>query len=927
MMFKRKKRTAHRHDAPPTLPQPRSLGRESFTLENMQRMYGLHTRMAGEDSLVLAEKTAKGAASNLPDIRRLDLRGNGQQFDALAEEDERDLEATQTIQFVEDPWLQKSRQRKGMDERRNIVGQDADVRGVDSAKNFSRPLQVSPHWKPSASNQVQRNDVGKPDPHVHATPYPQHSSAPVQRQRNPSPRGSANGTSVTPVPSADRDFRASASPWAGRTALKDDVSRAEQQDLNAARQKALKRVKACKPLRIMVLGSTCVGKTSWIKSFVESLQPSVNQSPSEMVGSNVASRRSSQQRSRHGVIWSDDLKQRIESFALPTCSTFGRARLQPTRKMESLGDLEVMPSKTLLLTGMVNSDYNAKETTAVGEMDETASSIWDTHNGRFSSCRGTSSRETRTTAYLSLGAAAPPQRLSLSIIDTPALPSPSSHLPRRVIELEGAKRPLSGSAPPAAFPIMQEITSRYMNTLREERKLNRLPTRSTSVEGQHIHLVLWFIDPRQVLEGEWWYKAQEEACIEKQWQQRIVFKRSRAYNSSKSNGPVPVADVETNLRQTPEEDNGQSLHSIPRVRRLLSKQSARSLDPGAAVASDKEVFPRQNHSIDAVRRRSGSANPHLDNESPSCPPIESQTQHNTSTSFPEAARGTADDEEYVPTLSPSEKMMLSYILPIVPVMPVISRADSLTVRELELVRQGIKRGWREVLAGLRESRNFSSSDAFHDIFPWDASSEEGAEGLGWEWDWCKDEDEDDEDDGATSQDLVEEDLSSDLQNSMDHEDSCGVARGVDVKYAPMRGEDRSPRSSISRRRQSRSPLSRQDRGHVDDMSDARFLLGVEDIVPSAQELRLRWPLSIFSPEPETLPSSIGKSKDGITPFSRQYPPHLGTLNLLDPSHSDFLLLRCILLGTHTGRIALSSKYRYESWRRQVVGGLRERAAP
>lgn len=883
-MFRKKKRPELiSYDGPPTLPEPFGVRRQSFTLENLQKVYG-HS----EDSNSTAQPNSSDSTiaqtsyrhGNFPSVSVSSVRlTDGQAFDVIEEEEMRDVDKNGNTEPIAAPRI----------------------------KNFSRPLRAQ------SSQQAFR--VSAP---------PLHTQSDSSR-RTTSPAATLPWSFAPPPQRPEAhlarhsDFRLSTSAWVRMN--EDAARRQEQQQLaQTRRQLSLKRGKAPIALRIMVLGPTGTGKTSWVKSFVESLEPLGAQGDQQQTQSK------------------------------PTGH-----QLRPTRKFTSLEGIEFSPATSLLnnaVDATVDDDDKevvmSHENLSDAQLRSTARrESASTNRSKFR--RRASSRASLSSAYLSLGSSAPPQKVSLSIIDTPALPRDSPTSANANDDL---------TIPSFALPIVDEITGRYMRTLQEEGKLNRLPTRSSFVEGQHVHLVLWFIDPREVLEGEWWHRIKEEQRRDREWKTR---RTSLSRGADLTTNPASTVTI-TTVSGGPDGEAARAHRhhrsgSLGR-RRKTSLRAIRSVDGVAEGVTSKEVQLARSASENTV-------------------PGSSDHVHGRQQQQEDAVL-IQDDEVYTPTLSPMQRQTLRHILPLVPVMPIIARSDALTTHELQTVREGVKRGWNDVVAALKQRRTKDAAggegeeDTTGDtyLFGGDEGAGDDTDGAEWEWDWLKCSC------GGVAQARARTDsranakgkqAESELDGTNGNDEPAGnddrgytAAREDDTLFShdtpTPRAEaddrnnggitDAQPRTSSSPSRPSDPALSQRPSSSgslsspswSEDQSDPRLWLGVDHIVPSSLKLNTRWPLAIFSPEMATLPSAPriaggnGGSKSNIaaevpassapTHFARLYDSPRGTLQLLDPSHCDFLLLRCVLLGTHTSRILASSKARYEMWRRDVVSRAR-----
>lgn len=812
-----------------------------------------------------------------------------------------------------------------------------------------------------------------------ASPLPLTSAfTPLERTASVS---SAKLNFSPPLPSTRSNFRESVSAWAKpSTSSNDATTKAQQEQLAQTRQQmSMRRGKAPLAFRVMVLGSGGVGKTMWIKTFAESLQPHNDSSM------------------RDGGRWTTEQQEQVEAFGMGGSA---QNTLCPTSKLASLDGLEVVPSKAMHWNVVSRGESNQRARSPnFGPVEG--------HQDSLGRSRSRKDRSRASSVFLAHGASAPRTKVSLSMIDTPALPRSSvsiasSHTTRAPVHLR---------------PIIDQITSRYMKTLQEEGKLNRLPTRSSSVEGQHVHCVLWFIDPREVLDGEWWYKMKEDEKSERQWKARAETSASRRPRAGSVAAAIKASAVPS--ARTSAHGRAETSSTSPKLdtSARLSSSKIKAKQSRETISGDGRGHRRDASEVKTRRgtvgsSASGARSPReeameiLNSRETDTHAAELSEPSDATTSSPEATKfplpATAEpqgnikaaDESsstsiYTPTLSPTQRLTLRHLLPIVPIIPLIGRADTLTEKELQAVRRGVRTGWREVVTQLKRevnknngggggdkkaegqrkkhestsSADSSSSSSFNDyILDADVSEgEESGDVTRWEWDWLKKGKDTSADatNGNGNGDSLDDDQIAHSENGNgngngDGNDgraaksshAAGSSDGFRDDHQEFMADDPSADSYDEEERrqklrhglgQARRTASAVASPHIDadddyDASDPRFLLGVQDIVPSSLELRDRWPLAMFSPELDTLPSWQKQLHERAQPssaststhplFSRIYRQPLGAMQTLNPDHCDFALLRCILLGTHTGRILASSKGRYEIWRRGVISRAR-----
>lgn len=655
------------------------------------------------------------------------------------------------------------------------------------------------------------------------------------------------------APAALNDFRIS--PTLGRPAATQSPQ-AQVRQIEQARRQTLKRAKAAKRLNLMVIGQTHTGKTSFLRALLTTLG-----------------------------------------------SQYGEIEVRRTNKMEKLPQVELAPSREVLLKGMPSQPSQKMAESTVGSDSETDHEPGTPTRRRRRKTRQLSTAST-STYFSSLGSQAPPQKLLLSLMDTPALPATMVHA--------------TGSEPPAPLAsLLSELVNRYDASLAEERKLKRVPLQSGEIAGRHINAVVWMIEPREVLEGEWYRELEKQKKLDEKWQE--VERRRRwtqdskamaeAQEQPKQEEPVaampvkPDASLTKNGKSSPKKEpkrpRSVSLHRRKSDGKPLSRNGAaeqgekkeqttdaapskelrRTISYGAHDRSGSES------SVHTLRATAAAQAPKLvRNGSAAANPAEWNVNLN----------GQADG--YIPNLAPASRAVLQHLLPLVPIIPVIARSDTLTVSELETVRRGVERGWKQVTEEIRRERGL----------------EDGRGQFGWEWM------------GASAAAAQAQKQQKKTRGRMPTDE--GVSLGEEVTNnngvpVPTASPDKRMRSVETQEGSEEEDIKDEVENDtfpgVDDTPDQpRHILRVADVVPSDSALRTSWPLAIFSSEAKSARSSSGKQEDSFNELARVYPTH--RLFLLDPSHCDFLILKSLLLGTHTGRILKASEERYEEWRRRVL---------
>lgn len=798
--------------------------------------------------------------------------------------------------------------------------------------NYSRPTTPAK----AASPQSLAQDEIPPTPLV--TP-------PRKRDRGPPPSSFPGAVSYN----LQSDFRTS--PAVHAAAQSAGSPQARRSVVESARIKSLRKSRAATRLNLMVVGEPATGKTLFLRSLLQTLL-----TPSEDCGTMLPDK---------------EQHQKAAAFGL------SKGRPVQTRRLERVDGIDLTPSSKLLLNGR----------------SQASQQLADEHRARVGRSNSVSSRTSMATALL--GPDAPPSRLSIGVIDTPSLPT---SLPASMASLAKSGHPVT---PYFMQPIIDEITARYARTLREETKLRRTLSKGGASEGEHIHLVVWFIEPREILHGarSWWKEQQDQ----QRWDKRGKAHTEMPSRKKKVAGDVvPLANNHLVEKSHTLKSNEQLLHQKPeRPRRRALSNPGR---PGLTSSASLNKLPPRETTADTYALSRGRAQSmrspgaHVRNASvpvsasarvptdTGVPPLPASSLTNGSgaestnlahvpsrppqTREPDApvestVTETDDDDEdeppYVPNLSPSQKLTLLQLLPLVPVLPIVAKAETLTANELRIVRAAVQRGWLEVTEKLREN-----------------CAKSGARAVQLQWGWIGFEDQAElEMEPSSHQDtsaVVESGGGDDvkrvrIKSRRSYSSSAGQGR-VDISGAvaptddpsiteSARGSDESPGieftkplferpvSSSSLARRGDQSSSQASTGLNSAEPDARTLLGVEDVVPSPTELVERWPLAIWAPDASSSNHRIhdksrtkatdlasgtsfidgtstarrGQSHPVVFPhplsLTRAY-PWGSTLDLLDPKQSDFLALKCMLLGTHTSAILETSKEAFEDWRRETL---------
>ncbi|CAO1619436.1 unnamed protein product [Jaminaea pallidilutea] len=771
-----------------------------------------------------------------------------------------------------------------------------------SVVNYSRPsaLMLSESFRPD----TRHTSVSTAD-------SPQRRGSDTREQSQKRGSSSSHNTKASRY-DVQSDFRLSPTAHAALTVHLSPQARRSM--VEAARQKSVKKIRAATRLNVMVVGEAGTGKTLFLCNLAASLQREDVNGMDRGGDSGNASRDNS--------------------------DTVVRPRR--TDRLTQIEPIEVKVTASLLVADVV-LDYSNDSL-----LDSNVRLPRNSHERRQSNESSLSSQ-----SYVRREAMPARLKLSLiSLIDTPGLPLQYSDSVLR-----------AACAPASLREALHEINLRYRRTLCEEAKLSRASDGSTKSDGEHVHVVLWFIDPREILEGDrtWWYEEQQQ----KRWQEREQLLQ-RANGSSETTIPTSRRDeahtAEThstshNLTNQLSRKSTSSSVSTRRPMRLAAggRDGQGQSVPGDlsedTVVDDWEADRTEEVGKFAISPTGVHATEHLEGQ-----------DYNAS--------------EYVPILSPSQRLALYHLLPLVPVLPVIARSETLTSRELEIVRLGVRRGWDEVQGRLRCRQRVAT-------------------GLPGRWDWI----------GFGGQSQTDTDATE-----IDGE----AARVVQIK----RRQD-SPTASIVNGHGAtvpndprESPPSRRRRDlHARETlrtSDIRAALGVEDIVPPPDELQAKWPLALWAPDASppakstvttgcrfqqrdsddqescpaverapkearvdddvvgeevrkdqarsagdairapciverngsddaaaksisastknrsapssSAPSSmlpLGSNQSQHIPRTRSYPNGL-TLDLLDPTQCDFAALRAMLLGTHTSRILDASREAFEGWRRRTL---------
>lgn len=767
-----------------------------------------------------------------------------------------------------------------------------------SVVNYSRPSAIK--LSESSLPGTRHTSASTPD-----SPQRRGSDTPEQSQKRVSPSPHNTKASRYDVQS---DFRLSPTAHA---ALAVHLSpQARRSMVEAARQKSVKKIRAATRLTIMVVGETGTGKTLFLRNLAASLQRGDVSGMYRGGDSGNASRDNS--------------------------DTVVRPRR--TDRLTQIEPTEVKVTTSLLVADVV--------------LDHSNDSLLDC-NARLPrnshGCRQSTESSLSPQSYVKREAV--PARLKLSLIDTPGLPSQYSNSILR-----------AACAPASLREALHEINLRYRRTLSEEAKLSRASDGGTKSDGEHVHVVLWFIGPREILEGDrtWWHEQQQQ----KRWQEREQLLQ-RADGSSETSVPASsrgkAHTAETQLTSYT------LTNQVSRKSTSSSVSTRRPMRLGASGKDGQEHFVFGDLSEDTVVG---------DREVDRTEEVGNSSISPTGVHAPEHLEDQdREASKYVPILSPSQRLTLYHLLPLVPVLPVIARSETLTSNELEIVRLGVHRGWDEVRLRLRSHYGVATD-------------------LPGQWDWIGFGGQ-----SSTDTDATEADVEAATVVHIKRRQDSSTASTVNGHCATVSNDARETPTSRRRPTFHARETSRT--------SDIRTALGVEDIVPPPDELQAKWPLALWAPDafppakstattgcrsqqgdpddqesclaveraPEEAriddslgdevtkdqPTSAGVAmraphiverngsdksavqsdsvsrsncsaplSSGRTPTlppgsnqSQQFPrtrsyPNGLTLDLLDPTQCDFAALRAMLLGTHTSRILDASREAFEGWRRRTL---------
>ncbi|CAO1628064.1 unnamed protein product [Parajaminaea phylloscopi] len=903
--------------------------------------------------------------------------------------------------------------------------------------NYSRPVNAVTSREPAAPGSVAQSP---PSSAKGVSQVPVTASNTAQSLRD-HPSTPPHSLSPPPVRKRDRgpppssfpllssynmasDFRVS--PTAHAAAQSQPTPQTVRRIVDSARVQSLRKSRAPTRLNIMVVGEAATGKTLFLRSLLQDLLSVAEHTTTSNGGD-----------ADHAA----SLAAFSDEASYQKAAVFGISRTGKhlrTKRIEVLEGIDLSPSGHLLLRNlekMTSSTPAAKDaTSAMAEGKEEKGP----HDGAATvrRARKNSVSSAHSVATTALAAAAAPSRLTLSLIDTPSLPSA---LPPSLSGHSSQKAP--GAAPQTPYflrPVIDEVVSRYSTTLREEAKLRRTPSKSGSMEGEHVHVIVWFIEPREILEGDrgWWKELRDKNRWDKREkrhsnQERSKETRTKRKPGSKGNDPPPPPLPNGTITATegtqasadsptkPTEKDAASrrrTNSTPNQpadvpRTLKRSTSAAALNAGTSTVTSPIAAGTGARPGESDERPNGShergqsvsdvpgpgASTAIKAPEPAVRPRSSSTATGAGdkgvangSQSAQAIEEESDEEDYVPTLSPSQKLVLSRLLPLVPVLPIIAKAETLTVTQLRDVRQAVRRGWSEVVGQLENQAIGRASE--NSTFGWGW--------IGFDPDSSDDEDDDEESAQKApgtgpaetpvpvvhiksrrsySQDYDRtaspsgSALSGDAQKSgidASHRRLASEASDVDQTQQQVEGRPSSKHgSTISGRREGsasaarHSGLGRASIRHDQGDREARLALGVEEVVPPNERLHRCWPLAIWTPElarHSATKTSDATRKSGDTvdgdvdeacgsnaaavasdkalaassttvaeiparktangqllphplPTTRDYPFGY-QLHLLDPRHSDFLALKCILLGTHTSTILETSKEAFETWR-------------
>lgn len=739
------------------------------------------------------------------------------------------------------------------------------------------------------------------------SPQRRDSSGPEQSQKRVSPSPQNTKASRYDVQS---DFRLSPTAHAALAVHLSPQARCSM--VEAARQKSVKMIRAATRLNVMVVGGAGTGKTLFLRNLAASLQRE------DVSGMDRGGDSGSGHASRDN---SDTV-----------------ARPRRTDRLTQIEPIEVKVTASLLVADVV-LDYSNDSL-----LDCSARLPRNSHERRQSNESSLSSQ-----SYVRREAV--PARLKLSLIDTPGLPLQYSDSVLRV-----------ACAPASLKEALHEINLRYHRTLCEEAKLSRASDGSTKPNGEHVHVVLCFIDPREILEGDrtWWHEEQQQ----KRWQERELLLQG-ANGSSETSMPTSRRDEAHTAETQP------TSHTLTnQLSRKSTSSSVSTRRPMRLAAGGKDG---QGQSVPGDLSEDTVVD---DQEADRTEEVGKLAISPTGVHATEHLEGRDyDASEYVPILSPSQRLALYHLLPLVPVLPVIARSETLTSSELEIVRLGVRRGWDEVQGRLRSQQGVATD-------------------LPGRWDWIGFGGQSQTDTDATD---IDDEAARVVQ--IQRRQDSSIASIVNGHCSIVPNDPRgTPTSRRRPHRHARETLR---------TSDIRAALGVEDIVPPPDELQAKWPLALWAPDAsspakstvttgcrfqqrdsddqESCPAverapketrvddNVGDevTKDQATsagdamrapciverngsddtaaksisastknrsatmssaqssmlpldskqsqhfPRTRSYPNGL-TLDLLDPTQCDFAALRAMLLGTHTSRILDASREAFEGWRRRTL---------
>ncbi|PWN29594.1 hypothetical protein BDZ90DRAFT_230456 [Jaminaea rosea] len=959
----------------------------------------------------------------------------------------------------------------------------SNTTGANAARpvNYSRPTTPSNAKKsaPTAGSDGERVAMPTSPPQYHrplGVSNNSISTAPAPQQVSPAKTGAAKATSAIsprkrdrgPPPSAfaasgynmASDFRIS--PAAHAAAQPQPSPQARRTMVESARAKTLRKSRAPTRLNVMVVGEAATGKTIFLRSLLQS-----------MLGAGGEDGMSDSEEPLATI--SGDAKDLLQSFGLNARGRPGR-----TKQIQTVEGIELVPDQDVLLSGLCDEEELAQSPQRPSlRRNASSNSVVPSTRGQRRQRRG--SNTSRLSASMSfLGSAAPPNRLSLNLIDTPGLPS--------VLPQSTLNSAANGPTPAFLRPIVDEIVSRYVRTLKEETKLRRVPSKTSGGDSEHVHVVVWFVQPSEILEGgrTWWREEQERI----RWERREQREKARQEAERKKVEQLRAAqekDLELAQSQTQglARDGGKAANAKPdgpQRRRTLStpgrpssatslgsasQKSSSRLNRGSATANDgstaggtggrkranslKGMFqdlkigsadaplpPRRSQAGQLTENKSAAASTDdatdVKTSDSNGGPNLAQSQAGQAADDPQAGHDgdfVDDDEDdessYLPTLSPSQKIVLSHLLPLVPVLPIIARADGLTVHQLEAARRGVQRGWQEVVDGLearQQKRGSKGSNPPTEQWGWIGFDNGGRPTTGGGEQPQTPYDDDTDDTAAVK--LIRIKSRRSYSSNLHQVGGRNAPAGEETEQlrdSPMDDRRRDRDSLYSSSQQSHgssavehtAPLfarpthkrgpgrsgSQSSGGHVgegaastthghDDESeddeeqfdpadpDPRLLLGVQDVVPSRAQMEGRWPLAIWTPdlpranitpavearekarakrlneaaaqlqgrtrgegeeEDDTrfsmIPTGVGdeatatqapsapthtkaqQTRHQPLPLTRTYPTG-SSLHLLNPAHSDFLALKAMLLGTHTGVILETSKETFEGWRGETL---------